>query len=60
MARYKIIEDIQWDIAGLIGVGVTVVLLFMIVSGTVKQVPDQLFTGWLMILGYYFGKGAKK
>ena len=56
----KIINDIEWDVAGLIGVGVTIVLLFMVVSGTIKQAPEQLFTGWLLILGYYFGKGTKK
>lgn len=55
----KIANDIEWDIAGIIGVGVTVVLLFMVVSGTVSKVPEQIFTGWLLILGYYFGKGGK-
>ena len=56
----KIINDIEWDVAGLLGVGVTIVLLFMVVSGTSAQTPEQLFTGWLLILGYYFGKGARK
>jgi hypothetical protein len=56
----KIINDIQWDVAGLIGVAVTVVLLFMVVSGTVSQAPEQIFTGWLLILGYYFGKGSRQ
>jgi len=55
----KIADDIEWDIAGVIGVGVTVVLLFMVVSGTITKIPEQIFTGWLMILGYYFGKGRK-
>ena len=56
----KIADDIEWDIAGLIGILVTVVLLFMVVSGTISQAPEQMFTGWLLILGYYFGKGGRK
>ena len=28
----------------------------MVVSGTIDQVPDKLYTGWFLILGYYFGK----
>ena len=56
----KIINDIEWDVAGLIGVGVTIVLLFMVVSGTIDQIPEQIFTGWLLILGYYFGKGSRQ
>ncbi len=55
----KIAGDIEWDVAGVIGVGVTVVLLFMVVSGTISKIPEQIFTGWLLILGYYFGKGSK-
>jgi hypothetical protein len=52
----KISSDIQWDVAGVIGLGVTLVLLFMVVSGTIDQVPEKIYTGWLLILGYYFGK----
>lgn len=55
----KIVSDIDWDVAGLIGVGVTAVLLFAAVSGTVKEIPEQLFTGWFIILGFYFGKGTR-
>jgi hypothetical protein len=55
----KISSDIDWDVAGVIGVGVTVILLFMVVSGTIENVPEQIFTGWFLILGYYFGKGSK-
>ncbi len=56
----KIADDIEWDIAGVIGVGVTIVLLFMVVSGTIDKIPEQIFTGWLLILGYYFGKSRKQ
>ena len=56
----KIVNDIEWDIAGVIDMLVTVVLLFMVVSGTIDQAPEPIFTGWLLILGYYFGKGGKK
>jgi hypothetical protein len=56
----KVMNDITWDVAGLIGMGVTVVLLFMVVSRTWKDVPPELFAGWTTILGYYFGKAAKQ
>lgn len=56
----KIVNDITWDVAGLIGIGVTVVILIMVVSGTVTQIPSELFNGWLLILGYYFGKGSRQ
>ena len=52
----KIMDDIQWDVAGLIGVGVTVVLMFMVVSGTQERIPPEILSGWSVILGYYFGK----
>lgn len=55
----KISRDIEWDVSGIIGVAVTIVLLFMVVSGTIEKVPEQIYTGWLLILGYYFGKGSK-
>ena len=36
---HKISHDIQWDVAGLIGIAVTIVLLYMVVAGTIQQVP---------------------
>jgi len=35
---------------------VTLVLLFMVVSGTIDQVPEKIYSGWLSILEYYFGR----
>lgn len=56
---HKITNDIEWDIAGLIGLIVTVVFVFMAVSGTISNLPEPFMTGWFMILGYYFGKNKK-
>jgi hypothetical protein len=54
----KISEDITWDIAGLIGIGVTAVILIMLVAGKKTDIPDTVIGGWATILGYYFGKTA--
>lgn len=54
----KISEDITWDVAGLIGILVTAVILIMIVSSKTADIPDTVFAGWATILGYYFGKAA--
>lgn len=56
----KIAEDIEWDMAGLIGIIVTVLIAIMVVSGTFEKLPEQILTGWLMILSYYFGKSQTK
>ena len=54
----KISEDITWDIAGLIGLGVTAVILIMLVAGKKTDIPDAVITGWATILGYYFGRAT--
>jgi hypothetical protein len=56
----KISSDITWDVAGLIGILVTGVILIMIISSKTVDIPDTVFAGWTTILGYYFGKAAGK
>jgi hypothetical protein len=52
-------NDITWDVSGLIGIMVTIVLMFMIVSHTFENVPKEILAGWTTILGFYFGKATK-
>jgi hypothetical protein len=55
----KISDDITWDVSGLIGIIVTIVLMFMIVSRTFENVPREILAGWTTILGFHFGKATK-
>jgi hypothetical protein len=55
----KMFSDITWDVSGLIGIIVTIVLMVMIVSRSFKNVPREILAGWTTILGFYFGKAAK-
>jgi hypothetical protein len=54
----KISEDITWDVAGLIGIGVTAVILIMMVSGKKADIPEAIIAGWTTILGFYFGRAS--
>jgi hypothetical protein len=56
----KIANDITWDVSGVIGLIVTIVLMIMVVSRTYTDIPREIFAGWTMILGFYFGKAMKK
>jgi uncharacterized protein YneF (UPF0154 family) len=56
----KIANDITWDVSGVIGLNVTVVLMIMVVSRTYTDIPREVFAGWTMILGFYFGKAVRK
>jgi hypothetical protein len=55
----KMVNDITWDVSGFIGIMVTVVLLFAIVSRTFDSIPKEILAGWTTILGLYFGKSGK-
>jgi hypothetical protein len=55
----KLSHDITWDVAGIIGLIVTVVLMFMVVSRTYADMPREILAGWTTILGFYFGKATK-
>jgi len=57
---HKMIEDITWDVSGVIGVMVTIVLMVMIVSQKFQDIPKEVFAGCTTILGFYFGRAAKK
>ena len=50
------INDITWDVSGLIGVIVTVVLMTLVVTQKYESIPREIFAGWTTILGFYFGK----
>jgi len=54
----KMSRDITWDVSGIIGLIVTVVLMFMVVSRTVGDMPKEIIAGWTTILGFYFGKAT--
>jgi hypothetical protein len=56
----KIAHDITWDVSGVIGLIVTIVLMIMIVSRTYNDIPREVFAGWSVILGFYFGKAARR
>lgn len=47
---------IEWDIAGVIGVLVTLTIILMLVLERIETIPPEFFAAWTMILGYYFGK----
>jgi hypothetical protein len=55
----KINQDITWDVSGIIGLIVTVVLMIMVVSRTYADMPREILAGWTTILGFYFGKAVK-
>ena len=56
----KICDDITWDVAGIIGLLVTAVILIMIISSKTSDIPDAVFAGWATILGFYFGRSSNK
>jgi hypothetical protein len=56
----KITHDITWDMAGIIGLVVTLALMAMVVTQKFEAIPREVFAGWTMILGYYFGKTARR
>jgi predicted PurR-regulated permease PerM len=56
----KVANDITWDVSGVIGLIVTIVLMIMIVSRTYTDIPREVLAGWTTILGFYFGKAVKK
>jgi hypothetical protein len=47
-------------VSGVIGLIVTIVLMIMVVSRTYTYIPREVFAGWTMILGFYFGKAVRK
>ena len=56
----KINQDITWDVSGLIGIIVTIVLMMIIVTDKYNNIPKEVFAGWTTILGFYFGKAAAR
>jgi hypothetical protein len=56
----KIADDITWDVSGVIGLIVTIVLMIMVVSRTYTDIPREILAGWTTILGFYFGKAIRK
>jgi hypothetical protein len=56
----KIIQDITWDMSGVIALIVTLVVMVMVVTKNYEGIPREVFAGWTMILGYYFGKAARR
>lgn len=54
----KINQDITWDVSGIIGLIVTILLMIMVVSGK-TDIPREILAGWTTILGFYFGKATK-
>jgi hypothetical protein len=56
----KVVDDITWDVAGLIGMIVTIVIVVMVISGKTVDIPKELLVGWFTILGYYFGRAQAK
>jgi predicted PurR-regulated permease PerM len=55
----KVANDITWDVSGVIGLIVTIVLMIMIVSRTYTDIPREVLAGWTTILGFYW-KAVKK
>src|ERR1700687_4007568 len=47
----KVANDITWDVSGVIGLIVTIVLMIMIVSRTYTDIPREVLAGWTTILG---------
>jgi hypothetical protein len=56
----RITHDIKWDIAGIIGLGVTVAIVIMAIASQADEIPAEIYSGWAVILGYYFGKASKE
>jgi hypothetical protein len=56
----KMNQDITWDVSGLIGLIVTVVLMSLILTQKYDNIPREIFAGWTTILGFYFGKAVRK
>jgi hypothetical protein len=56
----KVNQDITWDVSGLIGIIVTIVLMVLLVTQKSESIPREIFAGWTTILGFYFGKAVKK
>jgi hypothetical protein len=56
----KVNQDITWDVSGLIGVLVTVVLMALMVTQKSENIPKEVLAGWTTILGFYFGKASRK
>jgi hypothetical protein len=56
----KMNQDITWDVSGIIGSIVTIVLMIMVVSRTYGDMPKEIVAGWTTILGFYFGKATRK
>jgi predicted PurR-regulated permease PerM len=54
----KMNQDVTWDVSGIIGLIVTVVLMIMVVSRTYNDMPREILAGWTTILGFYFGKAS--
>jgi len=52
----RIVDSVDWDVAGLIGIAVTFFLLFAVAGGI--DVPTQILGGWLTIIGFYFGRNT--
>jgi Mn2+/Fe2+ NRAMP family transporter len=57
---HKIASDIRWDVAGLIGITVTLMLVIMIIAAQGDRIPEEVFVGWSVILGFYFGRTTAK
>ena len=55
----KVNQDITWDVSGIIGMIVTIVLMMMVVSRSYADMPKEIIAGWTTILGFYFGKATK-
>lgn len=56
----KVNQDITWDVSGLIGIIVTIVLMVLLVTQKSESIPKEILAGWTTILGFYFGKAVKK
>jgi hypothetical protein len=56
----KVNQDITWDVSGLIGIMVTIVLMVLLVTQNSDSIPREILAGWTTILGFYFGKAVKK
>lgn len=56
----KVNQDITWDVSGLIGIIVTIVLMVLLVTQKSDGIPREILAGWTTILGFYFGKAVKK
>ncbi|MEH2547384.1 putative membrane protein [Bradyrhizobium sp. AZCC 2262] len=55
----KVIADITWDVSGLIGMVVTLVICYVVLFKNPVDIPRELLAGWTTILGFYFGRAKK-